>query len=113
MAENPQRLGVFFGKNAKVGIAVQRTGEIDEIAVGFGRQSGIRQPWTDGLRDVERSRTLGKRLLGAVRKMDVDNVGHIWSGFLSLPERVGKGKRDDKEKAIVIEGGSKQRCGLG
>jgi hypothetical protein len=56
MPVNFQRLGIFLGQEAKIGIFFERTGKVDQIAVGFGGQSRIRQPRADGFRNIERGR---------------------------------------------------------
>ena len=86
MPVNLQRLGISIGQQAKVGIFLQRPGQVDEIAVGFGRQRRIRQPWTDRLRNLERSRTLGNFLHAPVRELYMNAVCHSLkpAGILNL-----------------------------
>ena len=60
----------------RVGVFFQRTGEVDEVAVGFGSQSGIGQPRADALRDIERGGALGKFLVASIGKLDMNVVCH-------------------------------------
>src|SRR5580704_18416006 len=76
MPVNLQRLRIFVSQKAKVGIFFQRTGEVNEVAIGFGCQSGICQPRADGLRNVERSRPLGNILHAPIRKLYMNAVCH-------------------------------------
>ena len=39
-----QRLRIFLGQNAKIGVFLQRLGQVDQIAVRLGDQGGIGQP---------------------------------------------------------------------
>ena len=76
MPVNFQRLGIFVGQQAKIGIFLQRPGQVDEIAVGFRRQRRIRQPRTDRLRNIERSRALGNFLHAPIRELHMNAVSH-------------------------------------
>ena len=73
---NLERLGIFLGQDAKVGIFFERPREIDEIAVGLGRKRSVRQPLADGLGNIERSRALGNFLDAPVGELHMNAVCH-------------------------------------
>src|SRR5947209_20151957 len=91
--EDVQRLGVFISKDAQGNIFFQRARQVNEVSVrGWiaGRErtglSGNRsrsQARANGFGDVERSRALGRFFLGAVGKLDFDDVRHETN---SLPQ---------------------------
>ena len=74
MPINSQRLRIFVGEDAQLGVFLQRTGEIDQVAISFGRNRRIRQPRTDRLGDIERSRALRHFLIAPIRELDVNVV---------------------------------------
>ena len=99
MPVNFQCFGIFFGQKAQVGIFFKRTGEVDEVAVGFGHQSRIRQPRADGLGNVERGRALGNILHAPVGKLHMNAVCHKLGptgvvNLYSLLEGLGRVKPD-------------------
>ena len=96
MPVNFKRLGIAIGQQAKVGIFFQRLGDVDEIAVGFGDESGISQTLANGFSDIERGRPFRDFFHTSVRKLDMDAVCHKlgskWNVF-SLLEGAGWVKR--------------------
>ena len=76
MTVNFQCFGIFVGQKTQVGIFLKRTGKVDEVTVGFGHESRIRQPLADGLRNIERRRALGNILHAPVRKLHMNAVCH-------------------------------------
>ncbi len=76
MAEDFERLGIFLGQDAEVGVFLERTGEVDEIAVGLGDQRGIGQARADGLRDIERGRAFGNVFGAPVGELHMNAVCH-------------------------------------
>ncbi len=59
-----ERLRVAVGEDAQVGVFVERPGEVDQVAIGLGGESGVGQTRADGLGNVERSGAL-REFLGA------------------------------------------------
>ena len=92
MPVNFERLGIAIGQQAKIGVFLQRPGDVDEIAVSFGHQRGVGQALANGFRDIERGRPLGDFFHASVGKLDVNAVCHrlgsMWSVF-SLLEGAG------------------------
>src|SRR5712671_1545853 len=76
MPVNFQRLWILVGKQAEIGIFLQRLGEIDQVAVTFRYQRGIRQPRADGLGNVKRGRALGNFLHTPIRELHMNTVCH-------------------------------------
>src|SRR5271163_2718213 len=87
MPINVQRLGIFVLQETEVRIFFQRLGEIDQIAIRFRRQGCVRQPWTDRLSNIQRSRALGNILNAPIRKLHMNAVCHKLepAGVLNLP----------------------------
>src|ERR1035441_6293678 len=52
MPVNLKRLRILLGDDAQAGVFVERTGEVDEVAVTFSCQSGVRQTRADGLGNI-------------------------------------------------------------
>src|ERR1035441_739439 len=75
-SENLKRLRISVLQKAKIGILFQRAGEIDEIAVGFRRQSRIRQPRANRLRNLQCSRAFGNFLHAPIRELYMNAVSH-------------------------------------
>ena len=71
-----ERLGIFIVQEAKIGIFFEGTSKVDEIAVGFGHQSRIRQSRTDGLRNLQRRRALGNIFNASIRKLHMNAICH-------------------------------------
>ena len=44
MPVNFKRLRIAFVQQAKIGVFLQRAGNVDKIAVGFGHKRGVGQP---------------------------------------------------------------------
>ena len=72
MPENLKRLGIFLSQETKISIFFQRPRQVDEIAVRFGRQRRIRQPRTDLLRNLERSRASRNFFHAPVRELHMN-----------------------------------------
>src|SRR5882672_6203472 len=81
-----QRFWILFREDAKIGVFFQRLGQVNEIAVGFGDQRGIRQPRTNGLSDIERSRACGNFLHAPVGELHMYVIwhGNIFVFYLTL-----------------------------
>ncbi len=47
MPVNFERLGIAIGQQAKLGVFLQRPGDVDEIAVRFGHERGVGQTLAD------------------------------------------------------------------
>ena len=96
MPVNFERLGIAIGQQAKVGVFLQRPGNVDEVAVGLGDKRGIGQALADGFGDIECGRPFGNFFHAPVGKLDMDAVCHklgsMWSVF-SLLEGAGWVKR--------------------
>src|ERR1700681_3851224 len=76
MAIDFQSLGIAILEQAEVSVFFQRLGEVDEVAVGFGDESGIRQPRACRFRNVERSRAFGNFLHAPVGELYMNIVSH-------------------------------------
>ena len=71
-----ERLRIFVGQDAQLGILLNRAHQVDKIAVGafhprrershLRRQRRIRQPRADRFRHVQRGRTLGYFLRASI-----------------------------------------------
>ena len=70
MPINFERLRVAVGKNAQIGICVERPGKVDQITISLGCQSSVSKTRADGLGNVERSRALRDFLGAPVRELD-------------------------------------------
>jgi len=68
-----ERLGVLLGQDSEIGVFLQRTSQVDEIAIRFCHQCGLRQPRTDRFRDLERARALRYLLRAPVREFDLNS----------------------------------------
>ena len=71
-----ERLGIFLGEDAQVGVVVERAGEVDQIAVRLGGQGGVGQARADGLGNVERGGAFREFFAAAVGELDMNAVGH-------------------------------------
>jgi hypothetical protein len=47
MPVNFQRLRIAIGQQSEIGVVLERPGEVDEIAVGFGHHCGVGQALAD------------------------------------------------------------------
>src|SRR5271155_3026430 len=76
MPVNFQGLRIFILQKTKIGIFLERTGEINEIAISLRHQSSVRQPGADRLRNIKRRRALGHILHASIRKLHMNAVCH-------------------------------------
>ncbi len=87
-----KRFGIAISQQPKVGVFFERPGNVNQIAVSLGNESGIGQTLADRFSDIERGRPLGNFFHASVRKLDLDAVCHrlgsMWSVF-SLLEGAG------------------------
>ena len=71
-----ERLGIFLGDDAEVGVGVEGTSEVDQVAVGLGGEGGVGQTRADGLGNVERGGALGEFFAAAVGEVYMNAVRH-------------------------------------
>src|SRR5262249_16268088 len=85
----------------------ERSGQIDQIAVGFCHQRRIRQTRTDRVRNLQRGRAPGNFLLASIGKLHMNALSHkgkpvvllncsvYWTGFqrVKLPEKYARSIR--------------------
>src|ERR1700737_2300603 len=76
MPVNFECLRIAIGQEAKLGVFLERTGKVDEIAISFGHQRGIGQTLANRFGDLERGRSLGDIFHGPVRKPNLNAVCH-------------------------------------
>ena len=76
MTINFERLGIFVGQDAQICIFLQRTSEVNEIAVVFCGEGGVRQSRADGLGDLKRGRATRNFLHAPIGELYVNAVCH-------------------------------------
>jgi hypothetical protein len=78
MTHQRQRFGALVGHDPDRGVALERVGQVHQLAVDDGRERGLRQPRRDPFRNVA-DRTAGwQTATRAIRKRDGD-LTH-WEG---------------------------------
>src|SRR5205807_253176 len=92
-----QSLRIALGKNAQVGVVLQRTGEVNQVAIGFGSQGGIGKTRADRLGDVLGSRAPRNLFDRSVWESDLDATDRhkepcTLLNLLSLTEGMGRVK---------------------
>src|SRR4029077_7560185 len=73
---NFQRFRVSVGKDAQVGVFLERAREVDQVTVSLRDESGVGKTRADGLSDIKRGGALREFLTAAVGKLDMNAVRH-------------------------------------
>jgi hypothetical protein len=71
-----ERLWVFFGQDPYISVVIERPSQIDQIAIGFGDQSGVGKTRTDGPGNFKGRGAFGDVLASAVRKSEMNAIRH-------------------------------------
>ncbi len=71
-----QRLRIALGKDAEVGILVERPGQVNEVAVGLGDDRCVGETRADGFRHVQWSGAFRNVFRASVRKVDMNVIRH-------------------------------------
>ena len=71
-----QRLRILIRKQSQIGVFIERSSQVDQIAISLRRQRRIRQPRADGLGNIERSGAFGDFLGAPVGELDMNTLRH-------------------------------------
>ena len=74
MAKNLQRVGIFRGEDGEPGVVIERTREIDELAIGAGDEGFAGESVGDVARDFGGGGATRDLASGAVGQGDADGV---------------------------------------
>ena len=77
VAVDREGIRITVGQDAQLGVGVERASQVDQVAVGLGRQRSLGQPRADGFRDVQRGGAFRNLLGAAIGQLDGDHVCHV------------------------------------